>query len=67
MGASLQSKIRRLSEVGPKLASSIEQMEQVLTLATQMSNHLALHYRIIAQGETGDLLLLQATSAKYDQ
>ena len=41
MGASSQSKIRRLSEVGPKLASSIEQMEQVLALAIKMSNQLS--------------------------
>jgi hypothetical protein len=64
MGSSLQSKVRRLSEVGPQLASSVQQTERVLTLVNEIANHATLHYRIIAQGEKGDLLLLQATLAK---
>jgi hypothetical protein len=62
MRASTQSKIRRLSEVCPKLASGGEQMEKVLASVNKTASSLVVCCRVVAQGETGDLILLQATS-----
>ncbi len=62
MRAATQSKIRRLSEVCPKQASGGEQMEKVLALMNSAASSLVVRCRVIAQGETGDLILLQTTS-----
>jgi hypothetical protein len=62
MASSAMSKVRRLSESGPKLTRSIEQMQRIVVLADQLSSRSALHFRILAQGEAGDLVLLQAAS-----
>ncbi len=62
MRAATQSKIRRLSEVCPKLATGGEQMEKVLALMNKTASSLVVRCRVIAQGETGDLVLWQTTS-----
>ncbi|MHB8952038.1 MAG: hypothetical protein ACYC4U_03560 [Pirellulaceae bacterium] len=62
MRASAQSKVHRLSEVCPKLAKNRIQMEQVLSFVKTMASDLVLHCRVIAQGETGDLILCQTTA-----
>ncbi len=62
MAASATSKARRLSEVCPKLEQTIERTQRVLALVDQLSGGSGLHFRVLARGELGDLVLLQAAS-----
>ena len=59
--SSLQSKVKRLSEVQPKLADSVKTLERVAALAEKMSKQLVLYHRVVLEGEFADLVLLQAT------
>jgi len=61
MGASLESKISRLSGAANTLQAVLQRTEQVIGLLEEMGHASALHFRVIARGDAGDLVLLDTS------